>query len=137
METYTKLSQADSLLENIMGNFSHKNFGQHFLLSTISNEMMHAAEMFFSEKQNEKGVRLLKTLSNWIKDDLVYFISFKGNDKKMYEWDIVCGLQMLDNVVQLLEKHHQRELANQLLKDYYRLNIEYSSNDPYTMKLTA
>lgn len=129
-----KLLNADALLEKIFTHFSNKDFRQHFLLTSISTEMILAANIFFDEKQQDKGLKMLEILSHWIKDDLNYFISFKGASRKMYEWDIVSGLQMMDAIIRVSEKNGEREFANQLLKDYYRLNIEYSS-DSYSMKM--
>ncbi len=127
METTTnQASQIDLMLDHIVTHFTKRSFKQSAILTEISEEMLNVAAVFYECRQIKKANELIVSLCNWIKNDLDYFISFKGPEKKMYEWDIVSSLQMLDHIIDSLEKHHQFEIANKVHKDYCRYNIQYS-----------
>ncbi len=135
MNTTTPNVQIDLLLEKIIFHSSAKS-PQHVLLSDIPEGMITLAELFFKDKEFVKGCNVLEELTEWIHKDLNYFIAMEGKNRKMYDWDIVTGLQMFDKLIRLLQTYSQQSLADKLLKDYARMNIDYARNG-YQMRMIA
>ncbi len=135
-QTLTNQIEIDNIILSFNQHIKPKQASIHILLAEVSTSIIKVANLYYNCGQIHQANEMINNLANWLKKDLTYFISFSGESKKLYEWDVVCGLQMLGNLITLLQEQHQIELANILLKDYRKLNVIYA--DDFTQeKLSA
>ncbi len=108
-------------------NFNSCFLQEQFLLSNFGKELLHDLKLSLSENSINKAEVLLVAISSWIKKDVNYYLKFMADkNKTMYEWDIVCNLQTLGEIVNLLEEHKLYNASYLLQRDYSKLNIKYS-----------
>ncbi len=108
-------------------NFNSWFLQEQFLLSNFGKEMLHDLKSSLSQNAIDKAEVLLVAISSWIKKDVNYYLQFMGDkNKNMYEWDIVCNLQIMGEIVNLLEEHKLYNASYLLQRDYSKLNIKYS-----------
>lgn len=122
--TSPNMLHIDDLLLKIEARYQTKAPGQHILLDDLSGDMIRLADLLFQCREFEKATHLISSLNLWLQEDLKYFRSFKGSEKKLYEWDILCGLQMLGDLINLTHHHQQEETSSLLLKEYSKLSVQ-------------
>lgn len=108
-------------------NFNSLFFQEQFLLSNLAKELLNDFHVCISQQSYSKAEVLLVAITSWIKKDVNYYLNFMNDkNKKMYEWDIVCNLQTLGELVNILDKHKLYNASYLLQRDYSKLNIKYS-----------
>lgn len=108
-------------------NFNSLFFQEQFLLSSLAKDLLHDFHTSINEHSYNRAEVLLVAISSWIKKDVNYFLKFMAEkNKKMYEWDIVCNLQTLGELVNILDQHKLYNASYLLQRDYSKLNIKYS-----------
>ena len=82
-------------------------------------------------------MKILRQKKPRLKKDVNYYLKFMADkNKSMYEWDVVCNLQTLGEIVNLLEDHKLYNASYLLQRDYSKLNIKYSIMSEH-VKLSA
>lgn len=118
-------------------NFNSLFLQEQFLLSSLGKELLQDLKSSLSNNSIDKSEVLLVAITAWIKKDVNYYLKFMGDkNKTMYEWDIVCNLQTLGEIVNLLEEHKLYNASYLLQRDYSKLNIKYSIMSEH-VKLSA
>lgn len=108
-------------------NFNSSFFQEQFLLSNLGKELMHDLKASLSQESFNRAEVILVAISSWIKKDVNYYLKFMGDkNKRMYEWDIVCNLQTLGEIVNLLDEYKLYNASYLLQRDYSKLNVKYS-----------
>jgi hypothetical protein len=108
-------------------NFNSLFFQEQFLLSNLAKDLLQDFYTCINEHAYNKAEVLLVAISSWIKKDVNYYLKFMAEkNKKMYEWDIVCNLQTLGELVNVLDQHKLYNASYLLQRDYSKLNIKYS-----------
>ncbi len=118
-------------------NFNSLFLQEQFLLSNLGKELLQDLKLCLGNNLINKAEVLLVAITSWIKKDVNYYLKFMADkNKTMYEWDIVCNLQTLGEIVNLLEDHKLYNASYLLQRDYSKLNIKYSIMSEH-VKLTA
>jgi hypothetical protein len=118
-------------------NFNSLFLQEQFLLSNLGKELLQDLKLCLGNNLINMAEVLLVAITSWIKKDVNYYLKFMADkNKTMYEWDIVCNLQTLGEIVNLLEDHKLYNASYLLQRDYSKLNIKYSIMSEH-VKLTA
>ncbi len=118
-------------------NFNSLFLQEQFLLSNLGKELLQDLKLCLGNNLINKAEVLLVAITSWIKKDVNYYLKFMADkNKTMYEWDIVCNLQTLGEIVNLLADHKLYNASYLLQRDYSKLNIKYSIMSEH-VKLTA
>lgn len=114
-------------IHNHYANFNSSFLQEQFLLSNLGKDLLNDLKISLSQDSLNKAEVLLVAISSWIKKDVNYFLKFMGDkNNRMYEWDIVCNLQIMGEIVNLLDDFKLYNASYLLQRDYSKLNVKYS-----------
>jgi hypothetical protein len=126
MEQVVFAKKNTRLLKLMYAEFENRYENEQVLLSELSIEIYNDAILYLNLKEFHKAQTCLYALASWISRDVQYFMKMNKKKQRMYEYDLVLSIKLLDQLIDLCEDFQQWDVATIIKNEYSKLTIRYT-----------